>query len=129
MRFWGTSIGRFWGFCASAGTGLYLLYLADVAQTLIILVLVVVAVITAVLAVHNLGEAKDRWVTKLSSTAWMGRLVTWGKNSARRRMVTIILVIALGAVVGAITFVVVFVIVRDQIEAQIKTMTLPGGLR
>jgi hypothetical protein len=95
-------------------------------NTLIVAVIVAfVAVVAVVLKLYQLGQAKDRWVSKLTASPRMTRLVIWSRQSKRRDMVTILGVALSGAVIGAITFTGIFLVVRAQIERALQDKREP----
>lgn len=84
---------------------------------LIVLAAAVLAVVGAmIVGLHRLGEAKDRWIRKLTASHRMTRLVIWSRQSKRQNMVAISGFALIGAVLGAIVFTVGFLIVRAQQE-------------
>jgi hypothetical protein len=101
-------------------------------QTAVIVVGVIVAVAAVILAIHQLGEAKDRWVNRLAERARMRGFVRWSRISRAKNMSAIFIVAIVGAVVGASAFAGVFLAVRDQVEhkqadAPLKENQLAGN--
>jgi hypothetical protein len=98
----------------------------DAPKTLLLVVAVIVTVVAVVLAVHQLGEAKDRWVAKYAAKKWMQRFVSWGRRDRIRGMLAMLVVAVIGALVGAIVGIGAFMAVRAQIEANKTSVAAPA---
>lgn len=77
-------------------------------QLLVVVVLVLAAVAAILIAIHELGEAKDRWVTKLSGNRRVQQLVAWSRKGVGQLTMTVLALALVGAVVGSLVFVGVF---------------------
>lgn len=83
---------------------------------MVLLMLVVGTVVALLLGLHQLGEAKDRWVGKLATRIWIVNLIGWSRLGAGQSMATLIVVGAIGAILGAAVFVLVYLAVREQVN-------------
>jgi hypothetical protein len=87
----------------------------QMSRTALISIFVLCSVIAIILALHQLGEAKDRWVIKLSKMRSVVALVAWGRKGRARLMATVLLIGLVGAAVGFLAFTIVYFAVRNQI--------------